>query len=175
MTLARTILTGIILSAIPILSVASQSLTAPMMRTVNMPASIAKTSKGLELKTSFNSLSLASLAGVSNMRIGDVVYVHINQRGGEAHYAYAVSQNRPPHSDTDTLTLRGVVTNIEQGRVSLTYLFETLPPIRDLSDVIKTNAPARTPTPAFVEIGVNRRAVAHVRSVTVEGEVYPIR
>jgi hypothetical protein len=179
LSFARTALAGMILSALPVLTLVSQPLTAPQIMTIDVPAKLIQTASGIKVSTAFNKLALSTLAGVSPMRMGDIVYIHIYQRGGVAQYAYAVSQNRPLQTDEETLTLRGVVTKTDEGAVYLDYLLSELPQSSPLTKALKAKALTGKllggGSPANLRIGVNQRAVAHIKSITFEGEVFNLR
>jgi hypothetical protein len=175
MSFARTALAGMILSTLPAASLVTQSFTAPNVMTIDVPAKLIQTPRGLRVSTAFNTLSLSALAGVSPMRIGDVVYIHIYQRGGVAQYAYAMSQNRPLQTDKETLTLRGVVTKTAEGAVHLDYLFSEIPQSSVLMRALEAKLIDENELPAYLKIGVNQRAVAHVKSITFDGEVFNLQ
>ena len=176
-SVARLIIAGLILSALPAITLARQSLSAPTKIHLVLPALLLKTGTTVQASTEINELILSQLAGDKTMSAGDVVYVHLNiseDRASEntfrLNYPYAVSQNRPTRIDKDTISLRGVVTDRGEETVSIQYLFENLPANKALLDAVTL-----TKTKAEIALDVNRRAVGHVQSVIIKGQRYKIR
>ena len=176
-SIAHILLAGMILSAIPALTLARQSFASPTQLQLKLPATLTQVSGGIEAKTEINKLDLNQLAGSKNVAIGDVVYVHLNVEHEQADsaayglsYAYAVTQNRPQLNDKRTISLRGVVTGRSNNIVFVKYLFEALPPTSEIKQAIGQNS-----AKADITIAVNRRAVGHLKSVTVGGQNYSFR
>ncbi len=172
-SIARTVLTGLILSAVPVLSLASQSLNTPRTTALLLPATIEHQNGAMQARSNLNTLELSQIAGDENMVIGDVVYVHIETSGAKISYPFAISQNRPTHTDANTITLRGIVTDRVDDKLYLRYLFEALP-----KQVALTQALAHTEKKGEnrveLELSVNRRAVARVTAVRLDGKLYPL-
>lgn len=173
---AHLLLAGMILSALPTLTLARQSFAAPSEIRLTLPAKLTNETGLIEAVTEINTLDLNQIAGNKIMTAGDVVYVHLNVDVADGNsdyrlsYPYAISQNRPQRSDERTISLRGVVSERVGDKVSIRYLFETLPPHPVLKRVIKDAAPE-----AKLTIDVNRRAVGHIHSITVDGLTYSLR
>ncbi len=188
-SIARTVLTGLILSAVPVLSLASQSLNTPNTTTLLLPATIEYQDGGMQARSNLNTLDLSQMAGDNNMAVGDVVYVHIETSGAKISYPFAISQNRPDNSgvnsdannDSHTITLRGIVTDRVDDRLYIRYLFEALPKHAELSRALaqieKTHEEKREKkagSKVELELSVNRRAVARVTAVRLDGKLYPL-
>ncbi len=176
-SIARTVLTGLILSAVPVLSLASQSMNRSSTTALLLPATIEHQDGGLQARSNLNTLELSQMAGDDNMAVGDVVYVHIETSGEKVSYPFAISQNRPDNSgannDTNTITLRGIVTDRVDDKLYIRYLFEALPKQAALSRAL-AKVENKGGNKAELELSVNRRAVARVTAVRLAGKLFPL-
>ena len=175
-SLQRIILAGFILTVLPVASLARQSIAAERPLELTLPASFKSAASSIQLSTDINSLNLTDLAGNTDIAIGDVIYVHLNtspaldlQSTQILRYPYAVSQNRPYHSDDSTVSLRGVVTGRDNQTLSVSYHFEVIPSTKALEDKLQRNENGA------ITLAVNRRAVGHVLSLKIDDETFMIR
>lgn len=176
------ILAGLLLSAIPALSLARQSFAAAGPTLLTLPAIIKSDGAQLQAITEINTLQLNDLAGTKTMAVGDVIYVHLSTAPGRVledfknsqthtfNYAYAVSQNRPLRTDSSTVSLRGVVTSRSSKSISVRYMFENLPGLKTLN--IET--PLTSSAEAELLLTVNQRAVGHIKTISIGAARYGI-
>lgn len=171
--LTRTILTGLALSAIPLVSLATQSFGTDT-RLLSLPATLYETKGSYALKTDLHTLDLNQLAGGDDFAMGDVVYVHLQRYKKQTSYPFAISQNRPKKMDKSTVMLRGVVDERNGDTLSLRYFFEALPINKKLETAISNAVNTENTKQADIILTVNKRAVGEVKSITVQGVDYPI-
>lgn len=155
-SLARMILAGLVLTGTPWIAVASYMRAEPSDVVFSMPATIEHTDFGARLKLPISTLDITTLAGDDDVAVGDVVYVHNRIDRNQLSYPYAISQNRAEAS-TGSVTLRAIITEKRGDILGLDYQFE---------DHIGSHAAGAD---VVTEVSVNRRAVARLRALTVDG------
>lgn len=173
----RLILAGLILSAVPAMSLTRQTLTSAQPVQVILPVTLMTVNGNIQVSTEINQLELTKLTGANNMAIGDVIYVHLNispvsidENLYRISYAYGVSQNRPSRIEERTVSLRGIVTDRDADTISVCYLFETLPAQSSLSAAVQGK-----PAQGEMTLAINRRAVGRVKSIVIEGQTFSMR
>lgn len=161
--LARIVLAGLVLTGVPLLSLASHLKGAPSDHTLLLPATVSQSLLGPRLTLDITALSTAELAGDDSFSIGDVAYVHNAVDGQKLLYPYAISQNRAKLAP-GTISLRGIVTAVNDDMLTLDFQFE---------DLAARGHIAQIGDDAQAEISVNMRAVPRLKAITVNGKYTP--
>ena len=164
--ISRYILSGIILTILPLISLVSYYQSDSQDVVLNIDTQFVETAAGKRLNIPFNNLNLSALAGDEDFKVGDVIYVHSVFEKGRVLYPFAISQNRPEKSD-GVISMRGVVTQQDNNNVKIDYQFGAL-----------AQQLAKTITVPMIEdmkaeISVNSRAVVRLRALIINGTRYP--
>ena len=161
--IARTVLAGLVLTGVPLLALASHIKGAPTDHTLLLPATVTQSTLGPRLWLDISMLSTDELAGDDDFSIGDVAYVHNAVDGEALLYPYAISQNRAKITK-GTVSLRAIVTAVNDDVLMLDFQFE---------DLAARSHIVRIGDDAQAEVSVNKRAVARLKAITIDGERTP--
>lgn len=141
------ILTGAILTALPLSAIAAQSSRITTGQIVTLPFTISHVQTDelfplIDIQVYLNRLNLDRLAGDNNFEIGQTAFVFLKQSGSEA-YPYAILRTAPsalpelPPNDADELNniaandthmIRARVTDQIDNQLILDYGFERISP-----------------------------------------------
>jgi len=161
--LARFVLAGIVLTAVPILSLLTHLRNTPDDHVLVIPAMVTEALLGPRLSIDMTTVNVTELAGDDSFAVGDIAYVHNAVDGTQLLYPFAISQSRASRQ-AGTVSLRGIVTAVNGANVTLDYQFEDLASRAHLVRVGDTiNA----------ELSVNTRAVVRLKAIIHDGQRTP--
>ena len=161
--LARLVLAGLVLTALPIATLATHLRAAPDDHTLIIPATIQAAALGPRLSLDITTVNTENLAGDDNFSAGDIAYVHNAVDGTQLLYPYAISQSRAA-LQSGTVSLRGIVTAVNGTNITLDYQFE---------DIASHHHDVDAGDRLTAEISVNRRSAARLKAVIIDGTRTP--
>ena len=128
--------------------------------------------ENVDIKSEINTLDLSELTGTNNLQVRDTVYIHMAMGPGKIAYPFGVSRERPKtRKNTYAFAIRGTVTQRDGDQVTLRYNFEKFLPTHEMKPLVHTGTNPGTE----VEIAINRKAVARLVAVKIDGVRYPYR
>lgn len=145
LSLSWIILTGLILSALPLSAIAAQSTRIATGRILTLPFTLDRMQPDplmpiMDIGVYINRLNLDRLAGDNKFQIGQTAFVFLKQNGSEA-YPYAILHNVNGQNggvEDDSHMLRARVTEQDGPELTLEYGFERIaPPQRFIQDISK--------------------------------------
>ncbi len=173
-TFSGVIISGFILAGLPFAAIAQHWHVASkdVLFAVASDLSAQQNIENVDIQSEINTLDLSELTGVNNIHAWDTVFVHMATGPGKIAYPFGLSREKPVMNTSEhAFAVRGTVTAREGDIITLRYNFETFLPTQEMRPLVANGLKPG----AEVELAVNRKAVARLVAVKIDGVRYPYR
>ncbi len=168
------LLSGLVLSALPLVAVARHVHIDAQTQYLTLPVKVQydeKTNRA-DISLEFENLNLDEMNGADAFLVGQTIYVHLARGPETVAYPFAVTAQQPRFNpEAQSLALLGTVKETKPDEVSIAFRFQSLHPTSEFRPILRRAAGGST----AVELAINKRAQARIHGLDVDGEYYPYR
>ncbi len=171
MRIWRIILTGAILTGLPLAAIARHIHNEVTDIRIELPVEIMTElgSERLLLKSSISTLNLKDINGADRVDVGDSIFVHMARGPDKLAYPFAVTRNSPTAENRSfVFSIKGQISYANADLVKVSYPFENFVARPALIDRLN-DGPAKQ---SSIELIVKPNRVARLAAVKIEDQRY---